>query len=145
MHTHTHTQIYRNSPVRQWYICTYTYICIYISSNDAYVHIYIYVYIYRYIDDTYVHIHTHVHIYRAYPRTHAHTWIRQRDNSSAPLISYLSAPNAAFPRVVHMCSVTWLIHMCDITHSYVCRDSFMCVTCTPYTLCLSHGVYNIFI
>ena len=35
---------------------------------------------------------------------------------------------AAFTRV------TWLIHICDMTHSHVCHDSFMCMTCVAWLI-----------
>jgi len=36
------------------------------------------------------------------------------------------------PRVIHQRCVTWHIRMCAMTHSYVCHDSFVCVTwCSP--------------
>jgi len=36
--------------------------------------------------------------------------------------------------LIHTCDMTWLIHMCDMTHSYVWRDSFVCVK-WPFCMC----------
>jgi len=35
--------------------------------------------------------------------------------------------------------VTWLIHMCDVTHSYVWRDSFICVTWLIHRCDMTHS------
>jgi len=104
--------------------CSYVYVCIYI---------YIYIYIHEHIF-TYVYIYVYIHIYLNTNMYHVYVYVTVRTPWALwRLDSWLTSRKKWVVTHSYVCHdsficVTWLIHMCDVTRSYVLHGSFICLT-----------------